>query len=109
MDDRIMGNIPKSGKEYLLYLREQQEVISNYILDCFRGASEGKISEQELFCMVGQRFRCELDADDPDDIILKGVVRNLLRQCEARGQIIQASSKDGSVYRIIDRKSEKAA
>ena len=109
MGDRIMGNIPKSGKEYLLYLREQQEVISDYILDCFRSASEGKISEQELFCMVGQRFRCELDADDPDDIILKGVVRNLLGQCEAHGQIIPATSKDGSVYRIIDKKSENAA
>lgn len=108
-EERIVENIQMSGKEYLLYLREQQDAINACILECFQSVPKRTLSEQELVCMIEHRLPFGTDADDPHNMILEGVVRNLLGRFEAHGQIISVCSKEGHRYRLTEGKSKNAA
>lgn len=104
-----METIMMSGKEYLLYLRARQELMENYILDCFKNAKDYRLSEQEIYSMVGEKFRCELPVDDAENVILKGVVMNLLDRYEVWGYITPMPTKYGPGYQLIDKKTDEAA
>lgn len=104
-----METIMMSGKEYLLYLRERQEQMESYILDCLKDAKNYNLSEQEIYQMAGEKFRCELPVDDAENMILKGIVRNLLDRYEARGSIVPVSTKYGPGYQLTGKKADEAA
>ena len=96
-----MDTIAMSGKEYLLYLRSRQELMMDYILECFKGAEKKSLSEQELLQMVEARFCCELPVDDPENVILKGVLTNMLDRYEVQGKLIPVAMKYGPGYQLI--------
>ena len=101
--------IMMSGKEYLLYLRARQEQMKAYVLECFKEAKNGKLSEQELFEMVEAKFRCELPVDDPENAILKGILTNMLDWYEVQEYLAPVSMKCGPGYRLNHKKLEEAA
>ena len=104
-----MEEIMMSGKEYLLYLRARQEQMKAYVLECFKEAMNGKLSEQELFEMVEEKFRCELPVDDPENVILKGILTNMLDWYEVQGYLAPVSMKNGPGYRLNRKKLKQAA
>lgn len=104
-----MEEIMMSGKEYLLYLRARQEQMKAYVLECFKEAMNGKLSEQELFEMVEEKFRCELPVDDPENVILKGILTNMLDWYEVQGYLAPVSIKNGPGYRLNRKKLKQAA
>lgn len=103
-----METIMMSGKEYLLYLRERQELMENYILECLKNAKDHRLSEQEIYRMTDEKFRCEL-VTDAENVILKGLVMNLLERYEVRGNIIPIPTKYGPGYQFVGKKSDEAA
>lgn len=104
-----MGNIEMSGKEYLLYLRARQDRIEEYILERFKAAKKHRLSKQEICQMVEAEFRCELPVDDTENIILKGVITNLLDSYEVKGWLEPVATKYGPGYHFIGDKIRKAA
>lgn len=104
-----MKEIMMSAKEYLLYLRARREQMKAYVLECFKGAKDGKLSEQELFEMVEEKFRCERPVDDPENVILKGILTNMLFWYEVQGYLVPVSMKYGQGYRLNRKKLEEAA
>lgn len=104
-----MEKIMMSGKEYLLYLRARQELLEKFILECFKGAKKGSLSEQEIYSMTNEKFQCELPVDDPDNVILKGVIMNLLDRYEANGYLLPVATKYGPGYQFVKKTAEDAA
>jgi len=104
-----MEAIKMSGKEYLLYLRARQEQIKAYVMECFKEAKDEMLSEQELFEMVEEKFRCELPVDDPENVILKGILTNMLDWYEVQGYLTPVSMKYGPGYRLNRKKLKQAA
>lgn len=104
-----MEKIRMSGKAYLLYLRARQKQMEDYLLDCFRKAEKHMLPEQEIIRMVKAKIQCELPAEDGEDVILKGVVRNLLYRFEALGYLAPVSTEAGQGYQLIDKNADVAA
>lgn len=104
-----MDMIAMSGKEYLLYLRARQELMMDYILECFKSAEKQRLSEQELLQLVADRFRCELPVDDPEHVILKGVLTNMLDRYEVQGKLIPVAMKYGPGYQLISENMDEVA
>lgn len=107
--EMMMEEIMMSGKEYLLYLRARQEQMKAYVLECFKQAKHETLPEQELFEMVEEKFRCELPVDDPENVILKGILINMLDWYEVQGYLAPVSMKYGPGYRLNRKKLERAA
>lgn len=104
-----MENIIMSGKDYLLYLRARQEQMKAYVLECFKEAKDEKMSEQDLFELVEKTFQCELPVDDSENVILKGVLTNILNWYEVQGHLTPVSMKYGPGYRLNRKKLEEVA
>ncbi len=104
-----MEEIQMSGKEYLLYLRARQDQMKEYVLKCFEEAKDRTLPEQKLFEMTAEKFRCELPVDDPENVILKGVLANMVDWYEAYGYLAPVSTEAGPGYQLICKKLEEAA
>lgn len=104
-----MEMIAMSGKEYLLYLRARQELMEDYILECFKGAEKGMLSGQDIFQMVEAKLRCELPVDDTQNVVLKGILTNMLDRYEVQGNLVPVSMKDGPGYQLIGKSLDEAA
>lgn len=102
-------DIAMTGKEYLLYLRAHQEQMEHYILECVENAKGHRLSETEILELVEKKFRCELPVDDKDQVILKGVLTNLLDRYEVQGCLMAVSTKYGPGYQLAGKKREEAA
>ena len=98
-----------SGKEYLLYLRERQGLMGKYILECLKNAKNHTLSEQEIYRMTEEKFQCAIPVDDAENVILKGIVRNLLERYEVHGNIVPVPAKYGPGYQLIGKKADEAA
>lgn len=104
-----MREIQMSGKEYLLYLRARQDQMKEYVLNCFKEAKDRTLSERKLFEMIAEKFRCELSVDDSENVILKGVLTNMVDWYEAYGYLVPVSTEDGPGYQMVRKKLEEAA
>lgn len=101
-----MGTIMMSGAEYLLYLRYHQDQLERFILECFQKAKGQSLREQEIFAMVEKEFRCNLPVNDSENVILKGVLTNLLDRYEIQGILLPVSMEEETGYQLV---SERAA
>lgn len=104
-----MGSISMSGKEYLLYLRAHQDTIREYIVDCLKDTTKGILAERELIRLIKQHFPFEHAKDDTEDVILIGIVRNLLGQREMSEKILSITEAQETAYKLLKWKKNSAA
>ena len=104
-----MENIMMTTTEYLLYLRARKKQMEDYILECLKNAEGQSMSETEIFTLVEEKFHCELPVDDKDQIILKGILRNLLDWFEVQEVPIPIIIRSESGYQFSGKNNETAA
>lgn len=99
-----------SGAQYLNKLRSEQEEMIKDIKALSKIDTEEFISQDILYKAIEERYHIQRTGEIGEDMILKGVFKNLLSILTAKGELMEGKAQDGETgYRSMQIGTKKAA
>lgn len=100
-----------SGQQYLMKLKTQQEPMAKDILRlCNTKSEEDFVAAEAIYKAIKNKYHIQRTGEFGEDVILKGVFKNLLSIMAIKGELQEGKARNGeSGYRSILLSTEKAA
>lgn len=92
--------VDMNGTEYLLYLRGKQDMMQEEILRFCKSYKKCAVSANRIYEEMKDRYPMSVENKGEENVILRGVLCNLLMKLVSKGMLEVITQKDGDKYRI---------
>ena len=99
------SQVDMSGAKYLLYLREKQDTMKQELLEFCRG--KDAVTAAEAYGEMKGRYPLPEGKGKEENVILQGVLWNLLSAMASQGKLEEDDSEGGTRYRIPASQEDK--